>query len=452
MSDSSERGPSRGDPSGDTLSERTVRRAFLGLGALLLVVALLPELGNLPEVQIGRSQGVLLTISLLAMTAGMLGNKRVAAYRGTALVVLNTIVALAFVEVGATAVEMVLGSDEGPAAVEFEVARANPYFADKPWADAFWEEEKASMGPERYHPYVIWRAAPFRGTHIQIDRDGLRHTPGSACGEDSYRVVLFGSSALWGWGVPDDGTIGAFLQSKLLDRSRPVCVQNRAQNGFVSTQDVIELVRLLQSGDRIDLAVFFNGFNDASALFETGDPGAHYMVDEVSAKFEGGEQSSAVRSALAGTATGRLLRRVATRGAPPAAPRWSLDEEDVPERSRQALHAYLTNYEAVRGLAEREGFAFAFFWQPYADWGRSADQAAAVPGAGSFDGRESLIKATYEAVRDTAGVYPELHFLADSLVQADPTVWLDYVHLAPAGNERVADLILGVAVDALPAR
>ncbi len=35
----------------------------------------------------------------------------------------------------------------------------------------------------------------------------------------------------------------------------------------------------------------------------------------------------------------------------------------------------------------------------------------------------------------------------DSLVGADPTVWLDYVRLAPAGNERVADLILGSIAD-----
>ncbi len=417
----------------------------------MLLLALAPEIGSLPDVDVGRSQWLLIALAGLVIVGGLLGKRWLAAYRGTALVFLNTVLALAFVEVGATAVEMVVGASEEPEAIEFEVARSNPYFQDKPWADAFWEEEKASMGPERYHPYVIWRAAPFRGTHIRIDRDGLRRTPGSACTEDSYRVVLFGSSALWGWGVPDDGTIAAFLQAKLLDRARPVCVENRAQNGFVSTQDVIELLRMLQAGERLDLAVFFNGFNDASALFETGDPGAHYMVEEVSAKFEGKDDGRELRSLLGETATGRLVRRIAARGAPPPGPRWSLAEKKVPERTRQAVRAYLTNYEVVRGLADSHGFEFAFFWQPSAEWGRSGKKGGPkVPGPGSFDGREALIASVYEAVRDTADAYPALHFLADGFVDVDPTVWLDYVHLAPAGNERVADLILESVTDRLP--
>ena len=66
----------------------------------------------------------------------------------------------------------------------------------------------------------------------------------------------------------------------------------------MSTQDVIELIRMLQGGERIDLA---------------------------------------------------------------SRPSW-----------REATSR--TCYEVVRGIAEREGFDFAVFWQPYADWGKSAEE------------------------------------------------------------------------------
>ena len=421
-----------------------VRRVLLAIGAVLFLMALLPEARHLSDPQLGRSQWLLIGVSGVVLLMGLLGRRIATAYKTSAFVLLNTLIALVLVELASTAANMALVTQGKPTAVEFAMARANPYFRDKPWADEFWEEQGAAQGgTESYHPYVIWRGAPFEGRYVRVDKAGFRNTPGGTCTDDAYNIVMFGSSALWGWGVPDVGTITAFVQARLQGGDRPVCVRNRAQNAFVSTQDLIELVRLVQGGDRIDLAVFFHGFNDASALFETKDAGAHYMVEEIAAKMTGKVEQKGARSFLARTtATGQLVRNIMSRNDAEPGPRWSLPEVEVPQKSREALRAYLTNLDVIRGLSERAGFDVAFFWQPYSGWGVSPGELEGLPGAGSFDGRQQLIRSVYEAVRDIAESVPDLHFTADSFVNIDPSVWLDYVHMTPDGNERVADLIL----------
>ena len=423
--------------------ERLARSALFGVGGLLLVAALLPELRRFPDVDLGRGQWLFLLTGLAFVGMGLLGPRRGSVYRASGTVLLNTIVALVLVEVLSTVVVRVLRPPPEAAPVEFATARSNPFFADKPWADAFWSEAEAAMGSaDNYHPYVIWRSSPFQGEFVRVSDQGFRHTPGSECTPDSYRVVLFGSSALWGWGVPDDGTIASYLQQALAERPGPVCVQNRAQNGFVSTQDLLELFRMAQRGEKIDLAVFFHGFNDASALFETKDAGSHYMVDDIRERMKGLVAPNPLSEIIAMTATGRLAGRIVDSAEPVDRPRWSMAEEEIPLRTQEAIHAYLVSLDVIRDLGRRTGTDVAFFWQPYAEWGRSGEDARAVPGAGSFDGRQALIRSVYRAVRDTADAHPDLHFLADEFIDASPALWLDYVHLSPPGNERVAQLIL----------
>ena len=66
-----------------------------------------------------------------------------------------------------------------------------------------------------YYPYVGWRRAPFKGTTIEIDQNGIRVTPGADCSAKSFKVFTFGESSMWGTGSPDWGTIPAHLQRGL---------------------------------------------------------------------------------------------------------------------------------------------------------------------------------------------------------------------------------------------
>ncbi|MDH5513912.1 MAG: hypothetical protein OEY45_01995 [Gammaproteobacteria bacterium] len=74
--------------------------------------------------------------------------------------------------------------------------------------------------------------------------------------------------------------------AELTATGRPVCIQNYGQNGFVSTQDLIELIRQLQQGNVPSLPVFYSGYNDAFAAFQTGQPDVYYDLDKIAAKLD----------------------------------------------------------------------------------------------------------------------------------------------------------------------
>ena len=139
-----------------------------------------------------------------------------------------------------------------------------------------------------YEPYTIWKRRPYRGEYTTIDLSGSRRTVGNSSSEDALDIWVFGGSAVWGVGAPDRETIPSHLAALLngelgIDAS----VRNLGRRGYVSTQEVIYLMRELQAGRRPDVVVFYNGVNDAAAVSLWPEfPGAHVSFDTVRDRFE----------------------------------------------------------------------------------------------------------------------------------------------------------------------
>ena len=107
---------------------------------------------------------------------------------------------------------------------------------------------------------------------------------------------------MWGTGSPDWDTIPANLQRGLEKlRQGPVCVMNFAESAYVSTQDIIMLLLQLQSGNIPDVVVFYDIAGDIPAGYQSGQAGVHANLDEIAARFEGREESSAFVDLLRST-------------------------------------------------------------------------------------------------------------------------------------------------------
>src|SRR5262249_10483737 len=186
-------------------------------------------------------------------------------YRGTAILILNTILLAAGVEVAASSI-LKAWSVRNPGDQQLVNPRENiAYYRSRDWGALYWHEHHLS-DVQRYHPYVIWRRAPFQGITINIGEHGTRVTPGANCSANSYKVFAFGGSTMWGTGSPDWGTIPAYLQAGLEAlRGKSVCVMNFGESAFVSTQGVIQLILELQSGNVPHLVIFYDGVNDVYA-------------------------------------------------------------------------------------------------------------------------------------------------------------------------------------------
>src|SRR5215510_1414185 len=217
----------------------------------------------------------------------LLGQRIAVLYKTLAILTLNAVVIFVCLDFAAQ-VTYKARSSLFPPSVESDLRARSPFYRSQPWAAQYWREFLLSR-QTRYHSFVLYRRAPFKGETINIDQEGIRMTPGADCGPNAFKVFAFGGSTMWGTGSPDWGTIPSYLQRGIKKlKNGPICVVNFGESGYMSTQSVIELMLQLQSGNIPDVTLFLDGVNDVYTAYQSGRPGVHENFEQIAAKFENG--------------------------------------------------------------------------------------------------------------------------------------------------------------------
>ena len=191
----------------------------------------------------------------------LLGQRIAVLYKSLAILTLNAIVIFVCLDFAAW-VTYKARSSLSPAPTVADPRASSPFYRSEPWAAQYWREFLLSR-QTRYHSFVLYRRAPFKGETINIDQEGIRLTPGADCHPRAFKVFAFGASTMWGTGSPDWGTIPSYLQMGIEKlKNGPICVVNFGESGYMSTQSVITLMLQLQSGNIPNLTLFFDGVND----------------------------------------------------------------------------------------------------------------------------------------------------------------------------------------------
>lgn len=362
-------------------------------------------------------------------------------YRTFALLALNTLALLLVIE-GVSA--LILAGRETSREQQVQAFKDKmlrlEYYAGQDWSKTYWDEHMRAVDHWQYQPYTLWRTHPFTGDLINVDTDGRRVTPKSDCAADKPRVYTFGGSTMWGFGVPDWGTIPAYIQAGLGD----ACVVNYGEMGFNSTQSLIQLVKLLQAGDVPDIVIFYDGSNDVTAAHRNSQPGAHFSEEAVAPAMENAlnadsPRPSPLRMLLANTATYRLLVKT-----PQVEPKWALPPFD-PALVDGVENIYLANLRAASALAQEYGFQFFAFLQPVLPLKDKPDNPEQqmflwdMPG-----GLPELFREVYPRWQEAAKQELYLHDLSSVLDGQPYPVWIDFNHLTPWGNLAVSDAMLKV--------
>lgn len=422
----------------------TQRKVLAGLGGLLVLTALVADgIHANMLATFGRAQLLFLLVGCGFLFVALTWSRAPEHYRDGATMLVTAVMFFLLAELaagpGLSILQRFRGSrvDSHGAPVRREDLS---YIAGADWAEDFWPEHKMARGAVRYQPYVLWRTAPFSGTKTNITPAGLRMTPGADCTGNVYQIFMFGGSTVWGWGVPDWGTIPAYVQELLGRRREEVCVVNMGQNGFVSTQEVIALLRALQQDWVPDLVVFYDGFNDVLAAFRTRVPGVHYSPDRIAEKLEkpllgqlvGGSNLVAMVSELKGV-PGASAGAVSPIG-----------DASADTLRASIVRTYRRNLEVVSLLGERYGFDYVFFWQPSIYTGvkplSQEEQKMLNPRAPTEF--VPLLKHVHRSVADLAASWDRLYDLSDTFDDVPRPMWQDNVHLTPEGNRLVADRIV----------
>jgi hypothetical protein len=272
-------------------------------------------------------------------------------------------------------------------------------------------------------------------------------------------------------GNPDRETLPSNLARRLNEGGLPVRILNLAQTGFVSTQELLALLRELQKREPPDLLVVYDGVNEALGYSERPDlVNPHYLMGRITALFEGRETRSPGGKALLGqaleqTALARLAKSFRHRllrgpSAESHARRHTEFHNDadlaaVGERSADCL---IGNYELMRALGDEYGFSCFFFFQPQIGVSEKplheseqeilADLLADPEDAWIIRcGREQ--RRAFQARLAGGRVPAHVYDISDVFAKTELPLCLDWCHVSHNGNRLLADRIGGILLDAL---
>ena len=127
---------------------------------------------------------------------------------------------------------------------------------------------------ENYHrPYIYsefthFSERPVDGRYVRVSAAGYRHSKNQGAWPldvDNINIFVFGGSTTFGYGLPDEQTLPSHLQDRFSRQSaRPVRVYNFGVGWYYSTQERLQLEKLLFQGHVPDIAIFVDGLNDLS--------------------------------------------------------------------------------------------------------------------------------------------------------------------------------------------
>ena len=312
-----------------------------------------------------------------------------------------------------------------------------------------------------YEPYTIWKRRPYRGTHTTIDITGSRRTVGNSPSADALQVWMFGGSAVWGVGAPDHETIPSHMAA-LLNNTLGIdsTVKNLGRRGYVSTQEVIYLMRELQAGRKPDIVVFYNGVNDAAAVSLSPEfPGAHVSFDTVRDRFESTDEDGDIGWFARSTGLYKASRIVLDRVEDAPFERDGIivyadqDTDTTPNYrwlAGRGLDLWLFNARIIDGLARAYGFTPLMAFQPGL-WstGKPLDpsEESLIASEMEYAGLKTImtVRAEMATVLDDRLSDPQtpdwVLNLNNLFAETPDPLYIDYVHVTGHGNEIAAQRI-----------
>lgn len=293
-----------------------------------------------------------------------------------------------------------------------------------------------------FEPYVHFRRDPIETKYVNVDKSGLRRTIKNP-NADAKKVFVLGGSTVWGTGASDDLTIPSAMQSSL---GSGFDVYNFGETGYVSAQELNQLLKALADGNLPDYVIFYDGNNDGYAGGYSPaiprDPQKLRMDAQARQRADKDAFYRLVRDWFEPSNYSRLLWRVkASR-----IKNWegSISGQEA-ERAKQVIAYYEAHIRQVKALGKEYGFKAYFFWQPnmFNPFRSAVGYERAILETASPVFIETQRQVYYEAKRALAGREQEgVFFVGDLFNDVSEPVYLDWSHTTMKGNQIVADRIV----------
>lgn len=184
---------------------------------------------------------------------------------------LGVVAALVIADLAAGAVMSAVGmapDDRGEIRHDVERAvrttMASPAISSEPWANEYGDALiDYQLSGETYVPFLVHDPRAFHSRYLSTtDAERVSYQPRAAAGVEPLRIAFLGGSVMFGVGQRDEHTIPSEVARLAEAQGITVEVHNYGLPGWVSWQELQYLERLLAAGERYDLIVFYDGFNE----------------------------------------------------------------------------------------------------------------------------------------------------------------------------------------------
>lgn len=383
-------------------------------------------------------------------------------YRGTAIIVLNTLILFALLNAIAAIVlwrQDARSRGTGPRKYEQAwlidgygldtLARNYPGMSRQDLVAFLYE---TSNWFQTYEPFTMFKPSERHDRFITISGDGFRPIPGQARwppDPNAFNLFLFGGSTMMGAGVPDDQTIAAHLQRSIGNCRRPVHLYNFGRGFYFSTQERILFEQLLSAGYKPDAAVFLDGLNDF--YFADGVPQFTPEFAAFMRQQNGEDVAPSTRAAFLPLIRSLPALRLALRfgllsppqaAPPPAQPAEAEGEnESDAVRVQRAIDRWRMNRTIIRAVAAASDVRVQFVWQPVPTYGYDVRSLSVYkPGLDLFGAHRMsglgypVVAAMYR--RGTLG--DDVLWLGEIQTNRRESLYVDAVHYTSAFSNEIA--------------
>lgn len=276
----------------------------------------------------------------------------------------------------------------------------------------WWPEYEKTIGwfdYNAFNPLRQPRLADFRSPYINVEGGHRRTWRPPPCECRRLSVWIYGGSTTFGIGQRDDHTIASELARLAWDRGYALDVVNKGTPGAVNWVNAVRFGWEVEQ-QRPDIVLFYDGFNDISAVRAFPDRAENGPVDFPTATLD--SHLTQIRSVIDRFVAPERppgARLVATGPAPP---------QSASRAAALAVRYYEHGRDLARRAAEPRGTVVRWFWQPV-----QSDRPP-VPGEpehGDREGEErvrriarALLPADVVDLSDLFDAYPDRPIFADT--------------------------------------
>lgn len=299
------------------------------------------------------------------------------------------------------------------------------------------------LPPADYRSHVGWRRVAWAKTGVHVEGPYAQRRTVNAGATADRKVYFFGGSTMWGDGAPDQATIPSQFAKKTGFHS-----ENFGEPGYTAHQSLSLLIQLLQAGHRPDVVIFYDGVNEVWVKCRSElNADAHEREHQFRTVLQRSSRADSFSHYAAPllTAAGNVQRELnrTTRGE-------DYDCHRNPQKAQAIADNLIKDWEFAKKLVEWHGGKFIAFLQPVVHFSRTPlDHVANRP---LIERLRPAYETIYPLLRERVPRHGgDFHDIV-SVVDDSGPVYIDWCHLTPEANGRVADKIAEIVAPLAPTR